>query len=485
MASSPPELSFGRYALKERLAAGGMGEVFVGVQTGIGQFQRPVAVKLMLPHLSEDAHIVGLFLQEARITGQLVHPNVVQVYDVGFEHDRYFLAMELVRGVAASKLIQMLRSAGGQLSGDELAWVARGLCDGLHAAHELKNAEGRPMELVHRDVTPHNLLLSTDGQVKVADFGIARVAEGERLTKPGALMGKLGYLAPEQISGGALDRRVDVFAVGATLYHLATLERPFDTPTGQQLDPRRRPQTPLRVLRPDLPRAFTDGVERALEPAPAARFASTRELRLALPAPSADAGEAFGRHLEQVCGELIAELDQKTERATRSSTGAALVAPTLPPPADRRVLLVVAAGVVAGVMVTSALAWRLTRAPLVPAEPTPTPLVAPAPVAPQAPQPTTPADDGDLVLDPSRPATKPVAEPAKPAQATGSLSVDAAPWGTVHLDGRAVGETPIAELKVSAGPHVLIVKNPDTGRTVQQTVVIRAGKATPVTVDLR
>src|SRR3990167_7942720 len=133
---TPEGLQFGRYVLLDRIAAGGMGEVYVGLQTGIGEFSRPVAVKLLLPHLSDDERIISMFLREARLAGQMTHANIAQVYDVGFEHERYFIAMELVRGVSLSKLISGLKGAGQQLSADQLVYVARGLCDGLHVAHE-------------------------------------------------------------------------------------------------------------------------------------------------------------------------------------------------------------------------------------------------------------------------------------------------------------------------------------------------------------
>jgi serine/threonine-protein kinase len=159
-------LTFGRYQLLERVAAGGMGEVWVGLQTGIGKFQRPVAVKLLLPHLIDDPRLVKMFLQEARLGAQMTHANVVQVYDVGFEHDRYFIVMELVRGVSLSKLIAGLHGAQERLPLDLLAYVGRALAEGLHVAHEQRGPDGKPLHFVHLDVTPHNVLVSVYGAVK-------------------------------------------------------------------------------------------------------------------------------------------------------------------------------------------------------------------------------------------------------------------------------------------------------------------------------
>ena len=287
-------LQFGRYVLLERIAAGGMGEVYVGLQTGIGEFSRPVAVKLLLPHLSDDQRIISMFLREARLAGQMTHANIAQVYDVGFEHERYFIAMELVRGVSLSKLIAGLKGAGKQLSAEALVYIARGLCDGLHVAHEQRDTEGTPLGVVHRDVTPHNVLVSIDGAVKLTDFGIARVAEGDHKSQAGSVMGKLGYLAPEQLQGLEIDRRVDLFAAGATLFHLAALEKPFDTPTGATIDPHRLPRAPLRVFRPDLPRQLIEAIERAMHVDVDQRFATAREFRLALPEVTPNQDELLG-----------------------------------------------------------------------------------------------------------------------------------------------------------------------------------------------
>jgi serine/threonine protein kinase len=312
-------LTFGRYVLVERIAAGGMGEVFVALQTGIGRFTRPIAVKLLLPHLADDERVVSMFLDEARVGAQMSHANIAQVYDVGQDHQRYFIAMELVRGVSLSGLIAGLKAQNHeQLSADVLAHIGRSLAEGLHVAHEQKAPGGKALELIHRDVTPHNILVSVDGAVKLTDFGIAHVADADRQSRPGMVMGKLGYLAPEQILGQPLDRRVDLFAAGATLYHLAALERPFDTPTGAVLDPQRLPATPLRVCRPDLPRQLVDAIERAMENSLERRFHNARELRNALPVPSPDAAEALGAVVRRVCKVSIDELEAKTDRATRA-----------------------------------------------------------------------------------------------------------------------------------------------------------------------
>ncbi len=497
-------LAFGRYVLKERIAAGGMGEVYLGVQTGIGQFQRPVAVKLLLPHLSDDASVVGMFLQEARLGAQMSHPNVAQVYDVGLEHDRYFIAMELVRGVSLSRLIAGLKGAKELLSPELVAYVGRCLCEGLHVAHEMTTPEGRPLSLVHRDVTPHNVLVSVDGAVKLTDFGIARVAESDRVSRPGVVLGKLGYLAPEQITGSLVDRRVDVFAAGATLYHLAALEKPFDTPTGQLLDPGRLPQAPLRVLRPDLPRPMVDAIEQAMQPDVGKRLQTAKELRAALPPAPEELPEVLGRLVRRICAQDIIELEEKTQRAQvaaqqpdtqpdrpavkrrapgekatpgpAAGKGTAESAMSLPPVMKSRTPAVVVA--VLGVAVVAGLAWWGMEARETPPQARSAGVGGGGGVTPPLTRPA--ADLSPLPQGEVRPA-----DAGAPDTTPGLLALDATPWATVTLDARSLGETPLANVRVAPGAHTLVFKNPDTGRSAKRVVQVQPGKPLAVRVDLR
>lgn len=484
-------LTFGRYHLLERVAAGGMGEVWVGLQTGIGKFQRPVAVKLLLPHLIDDERLVKMFLQEARLGAQMTHANVVQVYDVGFEHDRYFIVMELVRGVSLSKLIAGLQGAQQRLSADLLAYVARSLCDGLFVAHEQRGSDGKPLHFVHRDVTPHNVLVSVDGAVKLTDFGIARVAEGDKLSKPGIVLGKLSYLPPEQLLGRPVDSRADVFAAGATLFHLAALEKPFEASTGPTLDPMRLPIVPLRVLRPDLPKELCEVIERAMRPDPAERFQTAREFRNALPVPSPEAPEALGALIRRVCAAALIDLEAKTERAARgqpetepSRPSVVRREPTNAPSRsaselpklekDRRgpialVLLAFLAGA-GGYLALRESPKPLPVAPLVEVKPPPLePVVVDAAVAVvEAP-----------VVDAGAP---PVAVVNR---TPGSLVLEATPWAEVTVDGRNVGETPLGNVTVAPGMHTLLFKNPESGKSVKRTIQVNPGQRVSLRVDLR
>lgn len=482
-------LTFGRYQLLERVAAGGMGEVWVGLQTGIGKFQRPVAVKLLLPHLIDDPRLVKMFLQEARLGAQMTHANVVQVYDVGFEHDRYFIVMELVRGVSLSKLIAGLQGAQQRLSPDLIAFIARALCDGLFVAHEQRGNDGKPLHFVHRDVTPHNVLVSVDGAVKLTDFGIARVAEGDKLSKPGIVLGKLSYLPPEQLLGQPVDARADIFAAGATLFHLAALEKPFEASTGPTLDPMRLPIVPLRVLRPDLPKDLCEVIERAMRPDPAERFQTAREFRNALPVPSPEAPEALGALIRRVCAAALIDLEAKTERAARGqpetepsrpsvvrrepTNAPSMSASELPQLQKRGPIALVVLALLAGAGGSLALREAPREQP-----PPPVVDVKPPPLAPVVPIVPVVADEA------------PVDAGAPPAvvavnRTPGSLVLEATPWAEVTLDGRSVGETPLGNVSVLPGMHTLLFKNPESGKSVKRTVQVNPGQRVSLRVDLR
>jgi serine/threonine protein kinase len=220
-----------RYELLGLLATGGMAEVHVAKQHGVEGFTRLVAIKRILQGRDYEGDLVAMFLEEARLAAHLRHPNVVVVHDCGVLDGRYFLAMELVHGADVRTLLE----TGPRLERDEAIAIAIGACAGLHHAHEQRDADGKPLGIIHRDVSPSNVLISYDGGVKVADFGIARAADRQSWTAPGSVRGKVGYLSPEQVRDEVLDRRSDVFALGLLLYELVTGVRAYDGPVAKVL----------------------------------------------------------------------------------------------------------------------------------------------------------------------------------------------------------------------------------------------------------
>jgi len=293
---------------------GGMGEVYLAVQLGLGRFQKPLALKLLLPHLSESPQAIQMFLDEAQLAARMNHPNVVQIFDVGVAEGRHYIAMELVRGVSLSSFIHVLKTSGGRASGALLAYIGRALCDGLHHAHELMDPDGNRLEVVHRDVTPHNVLCSMDGEVKLTDFGIAKARDSANHTRPGYVKGKFEYVAPEQLLGKPLTRRVDIFGAGLTLYHLATLGSPFrrenELATLHAIE--RDPLPSLAMLRSDLPRQVREAITKATHKDPNARFATARAFRDALPPANPEAKEELAQLVRTLCKDQLAKLESKT-----------------------------------------------------------------------------------------------------------------------------------------------------------------------------
>jgi serine/threonine-protein kinase len=209
------ERPFGRYQLLERLAVGGMAELFLARDGHSGELR---VIKRILPYLSGELEFVQMFLDEARISAQLHHENIIRLFELGKLEDSIFIEMEFVDGVDLRKLLQRAAKLGGSVPVGMAAWVAARVCDGLQYAHDRVGLDGRPLEIVHRDVSPQNVMVGFDGQVKLVDFGIARA---------GALTGKTHYLSPEQLAADRIDRRADLFALGTLLYELTTGKNPF------------------------------------------------------------------------------------------------------------------------------------------------------------------------------------------------------------------------------------------------------------------
>jgi serine/threonine protein kinase len=215
-----------RYELLERIGFGGMAEVFRGVAIAAEGFEKPVAIKRILPHLSEDARFVELLIAEAKFLSQLRHRNIVQIYDVGLGDDgQYFLVMEYVDGLNLGKLYEILERRGKRLPADIALHIGAEVCDALDHAHRARGPDGQPLGLVHRDVSPSNVLLSQSGEVKLTDFGIAKRMEDH--TGHGGVRGKFAYISPEQASSQPVDGRSDVFSLGIVLYELVLGHRLF------------------------------------------------------------------------------------------------------------------------------------------------------------------------------------------------------------------------------------------------------------------
>ncbi|QRK13907.1 serine/threonine protein kinase [Archangium violaceum] len=213
---------FGQYQLIDRLAVGGMAEVFLAHHAGPDGFDKPVVIKRIRPHLSRQSAFVRMFLNEARLAAQLNHPNIVQIHDLGKVGDSYYIGMEYLFGRDMRRVVPKAESLGIPFPMVYALKIASSVCEGLYYAHQKVDLYGAPLNIVHRDVTPENIFVCFDGSVKVLDFGIAKAANRVEHTRAGELRGKLSYLSPEQCLGKPLDHRSDLFSLGAVLYEWLT-----------------------------------------------------------------------------------------------------------------------------------------------------------------------------------------------------------------------------------------------------------------------
>ncbi|RKH32299.1 serine/threonine protein kinase [Corallococcus praedator] len=290
-------MQLGKYQLVRKLASGGMAEVFLAKAAGPRGFEKTLVLKRILPHLAEDEAFVEMFLGEAKLAAQLDHPNVVQIFDFGEADGSYFLAMEYIDGPTLRRLIKRSTEQKVPLPVALCAKMVASAAEGLAFAHELTDPEtGAPLGLVHRDISPENVLLSRQGAVKVVDFGIAKVAGQSHRTQTGVVKGKVAYMPPEQLQARNMDARVDVYALGMVLYELLTGRRPFEAATevGMMQAILFEPFVPAVERRPDLPPAMQRILERALAKDREERYPDCRELQADLERFVLSLGEPVG-----------------------------------------------------------------------------------------------------------------------------------------------------------------------------------------------
>ena len=219
---------FGKYVLVKLIAMGGMAEVFLAKEFGISGFQRILAIKRVLPHLARDNEFIEMFTGEARLSAQLTHPNIVQIFEFGLIEESYFLAMEYIDGLTLSDLLSRFAFKGDVLPLELALHIVTELCQGLEYAHNKRSLNNEPLNIVHRDISPKNAMLSYDGAVKLMDFGIAKATDQQRQeTISGTIKGKISYLSPEQVMGSRLDRRSDIFSLAVVIWEMLTSRKCF------------------------------------------------------------------------------------------------------------------------------------------------------------------------------------------------------------------------------------------------------------------
>ncbi len=283
MSAAPARL--GRYELLARLATGGMGEIFLARLEGAAGFEKLYVVKRILPHLADDARFRAMLITEARLASKLSHANICQVYELGETDGQLYIVMEYLEGVTMLPLLRKASKEQTQLEFGLVGGVIQQVSDALHYAHELRDRDrgNEPIGIVHRDVTPSNIFLTDAGVAKVLDFGIAKVKDASANTQTGTVKGKYAYMAPEQLRGTSIDRRVDVFALGVVAYEMLALRRLFQRKT-DYLTFRAVMEQPIPDIRRyrDVPDAVADALMKALDRDPNKRFDTARQLGTAL-----------------------------------------------------------------------------------------------------------------------------------------------------------------------------------------------------------
>lgn len=518
----PDVLTFGRYRILHRIASGGMAEVYRAVAVGEGGFQKEVVLKRIRPELAADPRFGAMFVEEAKLAATLTHANIVQVLDLGRVDGEYFLALESIRGRDLRQVLDQHRAEGTLMPLELALLVAVDVARALDYAHRRRDRDGRPLGLIHRDLSPHNVLLSFEGEVKLADFGVAKVL-GRGVTERGALKGKIAYMSPEQARTDEIDQRSDLYALGILVQELTTGAHPFAG--GGDLEVLDRVQRgaaapPARPGAP-LPAPLSAFLGRALEPDRAGRFQTAADALRALEAvvgaeparatASDLAAYMRGRFPYEVPVPVIA-LDHLIEEELRAdgdagedglarftavtvraepgagggARGAAAAAPRAQAPvagaAGARVRVV---ALVLGLAATAgAVAVALTRPhgaprPVVatPVMPASHPVVAVPPssaVAPPAPAGVAPPASAVVAPAPPRPLPPRVARPRPPASPAGRgfarFRTEPA-YAEVWIAGTRRCNTPCT-VELPAGTYAVRLVNPTLHREAARTVVV-------------
>jgi hypothetical protein len=495
----------GRYRLLKLIATGGMGEVFLARQEGPAGFSKIVVVKRILRHHANDQGFIDLFLNEARLAGQLHHPHIAQVFGLEQERGSWFMVMEFVHGRSLRDVLDEASRRGLRVPPRIAVRIVSQALQGLHFAHELKDERGQPLGILHRDVSPENLLVGFSGVVKLVDFGIARAMTG-RETRVGQPKGKVAYMAPELTqSGAAIDRRADLYAAGIVLAEALTLARPPNAPAGHE-----SARAPRRAYEPDpqLPEGLNAVLARAMAPEPGQRFQTAQQMSDALEAwleaqrltaPAADVAgfliELFGQQAADMNEGVVplgagagvtAPQALGTQRLSRTSGGQLQRVSTGSPRAQLRLALAVGAA-------TALLCGFAVLIALWPRPPAPTPgvpVVEPGPrdvVLPELALAPPPDDAGARPSDPPPPlapakATRP--ERRAPPARTGLLIVRVNPWAEVLVGGRRYGVTPLPPIELPSGTATVTLTNAQLRVTRKVTVKVPAGGRVVLKADL-
>jgi len=270
---------FGKYQLLDKIAVGGMAELFRAKLTGVQGFEKLIAIKKILPNLSEEENLITAFIDEAKLAALLHHENIVQIYDFGSIENEYFIAMEFLFGKDLRTIRKAAKKRDLPLGIENILYIIARICAGLDYSHNLKDLQGQALNIIHRDINPQNIIVTYEGQVKIIDFGIAKAANHNTKTRENLIKGKLAYMSPEQANGQKIDHRSDIFSTGIILYELLAVRRMFEGETMHVLSLVREAQyDPPEEVIPDLPAKLNSILRRALSKDPQDRYQSAGDM---------------------------------------------------------------------------------------------------------------------------------------------------------------------------------------------------------------
>lgn len=275
---------FGEYKILKKIATGGMAEVFLAKRVGMKGFEKLLAIKRILPQFSENEEFIAMFIDEAKLAAKLTHRNIVQIYDFGSQQGSYYIAMEYIFGKDLRSILKKSKERGEHLPLAQCAYIIGEAAKGLEYAHTSRDHFGKPLQIIHRDISPQNILISYEGEVMLADFGIAKAASKSTETRAGVLKGKILYMSPEQAWGRPIDRRSDLYSLGVLLYEMITHRKIFDADSEfSMLEKVRNAEVefPPNVFE-DIPNSFLQVVQKALEKNPDHRYQSAHDMRVDL-----------------------------------------------------------------------------------------------------------------------------------------------------------------------------------------------------------
>ncbi|MBP2682237.1 MAG: serine/threonine protein kinase with domain [Deltaproteobacteria bacterium] len=274
-------IRFGKYLLLKKQASGGMAHLYRAKIIGVQGFEKFVAIKQILPHLAEEEELVNSFIHEAKLAALLNHQNIVQIYDFGHLDGVYFITMEYLFGKDLRLVFNKLRESGQRIPIEHVLYIASRVFAGLDYAHHLKDFQGKPLKIIHRDISPQNIIITYEGDVKIVDFGIAKASNQSAMTQVGMIKGKVAYMSPEQATGRPIDHRSDIFSGGILLYEMITGNRMFKGEDTLQILAKVQEAdfAPLRSVRSDLPEKLYGILDRALAKDPENRYSSAGEMQ--------------------------------------------------------------------------------------------------------------------------------------------------------------------------------------------------------------